>query len=386
MNPHVSSLSKSATLKITALTKRLIKEGKDIVNFAAGEPDFDTPLFAKEAAKAAIDEGATKYTPSAGRIELKEAIADKLQQENKIKVSASNIIVTSGAKYAIFTTMLTLLSSGDEVIIPKPYWVSYPPMCKLVSAKAIFLSTKKSNDFKIDAGELRKAITPKTKLLILNYPNNPTGVTYSHRELENIFEVVKEKDIRVLSDEIYEVLTYDGREHISFASLPEAFSSTITVNGFSKTFSMTGWRIGYLAADKEIIDEASKIIDHTTSCASSISQSAALAALGGKAWQEDLRSKFQKRRDVLWEGLSGFNELEPIKSQGTFYIFCDIRGTGMSSFNFSTKLLENFLVSCIPADAFGEEGYVRFSFATSLEQIVKGIERIGDFLKDCKPR
>ncbi len=382
INPHVSSLDKSATLKITALTKKLIREGKDVVNFAAGEPDFDTPSFAKDAAKAAIDQGLTKYTPSAGRVELKEAIAAKLQRENKIKTSASNIIVTSGAKYAIFTAMFTLLAPGDEVIIPAPYWVSYPQIAKLARAKAVFLPTKSSDNFKIDKEELKKVITTKTKLLILNYPSNPTGATYSGQELEDILKVVKENNIFVLSDEIYEVLTYDGRKHISFAALPEAFTSTITINGFSKTFSMTGWRIGYLAGDQKIIDQASKIIDHTTSCASSISQSAALAAFGNDQWQDEIRSKFQKRRDVLWEGLSGFSELEPLKPQGTFYMFCDIRGTGMKSFDFSTKLLEEALISCIPADAFGQEGYVRLSFSTSLEQIAKGIERIGKFLKE----
>lgn len=382
INPSVSSLDESITLKITALTKKLIKEGKDVVNFAAGEPDFDTPLFIKQAAKVAIDQGLTKYTPSTGRIELKEAIADKLQQENNIEASVGNIIVTSGAKYSIFTAMLAVLPPGDEVIIPQPYWVSYPQICKLTSAKAIFLPTDKSNNFKIDVKELKKAITSKTKLLILNYPNNPTGSTYSRCELEEIFEVIKEKNIFVLSDEIYEVLTYDGQEHVSFASLPGAFNSTITINGFSKTFSMTGWRIGYLVANKEIIKQASKIIDHTTSCASSISQSAALAALGGREWQKDLRIKFQERRNVLLKGLSAFSELKPIKSQGTFYMFCDIRGTGMGSLDFSTKLLEKFFVSCIPANAFGEEGYVRFSFATSLEQINKGIDRIRSFLKE----
>lgn len=384
INPQVSSLSKSATLKITALTKKLISEGKDVVNFAAGEPDFDTPLFIKEEAKAAIDKGLTKYTPSAGRVDLKEAIAAKLNQENKIQASASNIIVTSGAKYAIFTAMFTLLSPGDEVIIPSPYWVSYPEMAKLIAAKIVVLPTKRSNEFKVGPEELEKVITSKTKLLILNYPNNPTGVTYSRQELEEILAVVKKKKILVLSDEIYEVLTYDGREHTSFASLPEAFDSTITINGFSKTFSMTGWRIGYLVADQRIINEVSKIIDHTTSCASSISQSAALAALGNKEWKAEIKNKFQERRDALWSGLSAFSELKPIKPQGTFYLFCDIRGSGLNSFDFATKLLENFLTSCIPADPFGQEGYIRCSFSTSLEQIAKGVQRIGEFLATLK--
>ena len=384
INPQVSSLNKSATLKITALTKKLIREGKDVVNFAGGEPDFDTPLFIKEEAKNAIDQGLTKYTPSAGRIQLKEAIATKLNQENNIKASARNIIVTSGAKYSIFVTMFSLLAPGDEVIIPSPYWVSYPEMVKLTLAKTVVLPTKRSNDFKIDPAQLEKAITPKTKLLILNYPSNPTGITYSGEELEAILKVVKEKKIFVLSDEIYEALTYDGRKHISFASLPGAFESTITVNGFSKTFSMTGWRIGYLVADQRIINEISKMIDHTTSCASSISQSAALAALGNKDWQGQIRNKFQERRDAIWEGLSKFPELKPVKPQGTFYLFCDIRGSGLGSFDFSTRLLENFLTSCIPADPFGQEGYLRVSFSTSLEQIAKGVGRIGEFLATLK--
>ena len=384
MNPQVSLLNKSTTLKITALTKKLIREGKDVVNFAGGEPDFDTPLFIKEEAKSAIDKGLTKYTPSAGRIELKQAIATKLNRENNIKASANNIIVTAGAKYAIFVAMFSVLAPGDEVIIPSPYWVSYPEMVKLTSAKAVVLPTKMANDFKIDPVELEKAITPNTKLLILNYPCNPTGVTYTKEELEAILKVAKEKNILVLSDEIYEALVYDGRKHISFASLPGAFKSTITINGFSKTFSMTGWRIGYLVADESIVNQISKIIDHTTSCASSISQSAALAALGNKDWQEEIRIKFQDRRDLIWEGLSKFLELKPIKPQGTFYLFCDIRGSGLNSFDFSTRLLEDFLTSCIPADPFGQEGYLRFSFSTSLEQITKGVNRVGDFLASLK--
>jgi len=262
--------------------------------------------------------------------------------------------------------------------------VSYPEMVKLTLAKTVVLPTKRSNDFKIDPVELEKAITPKTKLLILNYPSNPTGITYSREELEVILKIVKEKKVFVLSDEIYEVLTYDGRKHTSFASLPGAFESTITINGFSKTFSMTGWRIGYLAADERIINEASKIIDHTTSCASSISQSAALAALGNKDWQGEIRNKFQARRDAIWEGLLNFPELKPVKPQGTFYLFCDVRGSGLGSFDFSTRLLENFLTSCIPADSFGREGYLRFSFSTSLEQIAKGVQRVGEFLATLK--
>lgn len=380
INPRVSSLNKSTTLKITALTKKLIKEGKDIVNFAAGEPDFDTPPYIKEAAIASIEEGFTKYTPSAGIPELREQIANKLQKDNNIDVSGDNIIVTCGAKYALFAALLTVTGANEEVIIPIPYWVSYPEMVKLTAGEIKFLPTFGKDKFKIKASALEKAITSRTKVLLLNYPNNPTGLTYSYSELSDIYDVMKDKGIYVISDEIYEVLTYDGHKHVSFASIGDAKKFTITINGFSKTFSMTGWRIGYLAAEREIIEEALKVIDHTTSCTSSISQRAALAALKDKKWSYEIKEEFQKRRDFLWEGLSECSALEAVKSEGTFYMFCDIRKTGLTSSEFATKLLEDSLVSCIPTDSFGQEGFVRFSFSTSLENIKKGIERIKTFL------
>ncbi len=381
INPRISSLKKSTTLKITALTKKLAREGKDVVNFAAGEPDFDTPEFIKQGAKRAIEEGFTKYTPSIGSLELREAIADRLKEEGRLRVSSGNIILTSGAKYAIFVSILALLDFGDEAIIPVPYWVSYPEMVKIVSGRVKFLPAKLSNNFKISAQDLKKNITSKTKLLILNYPNNPTGMTYSHKELCEIRDVLCERKIFVISDEIYSALIYDSRKHVSLASFREIAPLIITINGFSKTFSMTGWRVGYLAAHERIIEAVSKIIDHTTSCASSISQKAALAAIENKEWQSQIRTKFEKRRNLLWEGISNCSKLRPIKPEGTFYMFCDITGTGLSSLEFSNKLLEQHLVSCIPADVFGKEGFVRFSFATNSEQISKGVDRIKDFLK-----
>lgn len=383
INPRVQSLQKSSTLKITALTKKLKKEGKDVVNFAAGEPDFDTPSFIKEAAKKAIDNGFTKYTPSAGMVELREAIAHKLNSENKISCGPNNIIVTSGAKYALFAAIFTLLDEKDEILLPAPYWVSYPEMIKLTGATLKIINCKKENNFKLQKEELKKALTNKTKLLILNYPSNPSGITYLAQELKEFYEIIKDRNIFVLSDEIYEKLIYDEIDHVSFASLSGAYKTTVTVNGFSKSFSMTGWRLGYLAADEEVIAQASKIIDHTTSCASSISQAAGLAALQyGRGWEEKIRKEFQYRRDILWEGLNKSSELTPIRSQGTFYMFCDISKTGLSSFDFASRLLEKQLVSVIPGDAFGAEGFVRFSFATSQEQIHKGIERIRDFLQE----
>jgi aspartate aminotransferase len=382
INKRVFSLEKSATLKITTLTKKLIKEGKDVVNFAAGEPDFDTPFFIKEEAIKAINKGFTKYTSSTGILELKEAIVRKLKEENNLNMDSQNIIITTGAKYAIFIGMFTLLDEEDEVIIPSPYWVSYPQMARLIGAKIKILPTTKENNFKVKPEDLKKIITPKTKMLILNYPNNPTGQTFSYEELREIYEIIKESNIFVLSDEIYEKIIYDEIKHISFASFPEADKFTLTVNGFSKAFSMTGWRLGYLVADKKIIEAASKIVDHTTSCANSITQRAALAALKNKEWYNKIKEEFEKRRNFLWEGLSSLDGIEPIKPQGTFYLFCDIRKTNLNSFEFASQLLEKYLVSCIPADSFGAEGFIRISFSTSFQQIEKGLERIRRFLKE----
>ncbi len=380
LNPRVLALNKSATLKITAATKKLIKEGEDVVNLAAGEPDFDTPQQIKEAAKQAINEGFTKYTPSTGTPELKNAIAQKLIKENGLSVDASNIIVTAGAKYAIFIGIFTLVQPDDEVIMPCPYWVSYPEIVKLAGAKSYFLETKAENDFKINPQDLEKAITPKTKVLILNYPNNPTGTTYSKKELEQIYEIAKKKNIFVLSDEIYESLVYDNTAHLSFASIPGAEKLTLTVNGFSKAFSMTGWRVGYLVGPKKIISAASKIIDHTTSCLTSISQKAALAAFELNQWRLKARAEFENRRNLLWEGLNSCDKIKVIKPKGTFYMFCDITETGLSSFDFANKLLESQRVSCIPASAFGKEGFVRLSFSTNTEQLSKGVDRIKKFI------
>ncbi|MBU1113119.1 MAG: pyridoxal phosphate-dependent aminotransferase [Candidatus Omnitrophica bacterium] len=382
INPQVTALNKSATLKITALTKKLIAEGKDVVNFAAGEPDFDTPEFIKDQARQALASGLTKYTPSCGIPALREAIAAKLRTENNIPAQAQNVIVTSGAKYAIYVALLTLVQSGDEVIIPSPYWVSYPEMVQLCGAKPKFLKGLKEDDFKITPASLAKAITAKTKVLILNYPNNPTGLTFSRKELEEIYQVVKDRDIFVISDEIYEVLSYDSLEHTSFASLADAAKKTITINGFSKTFSMTGWRLGYLSAPDEVSEQASKIIDHTTSCACSISQNAAFSAFKDQQWPKKVQAIFQERRDIIWKGLKECPELDPIKPQGTFYLFCDISSTGLNASDFATQLLEKHLVSCIPADSFGISGFVRMSFATSNQQISKGIERIKVFLTE----
>ena len=381
INPQVSALNGSSTLKLTALTKKLKKEGKDVVNFTAGEPDFDTPDFIKKAAKAAIDEGFTKYTPSAGVLELREAIVGKFKEDNGLAYSPNDIIVTSGAKYAIYIAMLTALDQGSEVILPVPYWVSYPEIVRLCRGQVKFLPAREEDGFKINIKELEKAVTSKTRMLVMNYPANPTGVTYTREELLPIAQLAVKKNFYVLSDEIYEKLLYDGLNHVSFASLADAHKITLTVNGFSKSSAMTGWRLGYLAGPAEFIAQASKVADHTTSCACSISQKAGLAALTDKSWQEAMCKEFEKRRNLLFEGLSACGKkLVPLKPQGAFYMFCDIRKAGLKSDQFCAQLLEKRLVSCIPADSFGAEGYIRLSFATSIADIEKGVARIKSFL------
>jgi len=381
INPRVAALNRSSTLKLTALTKKLKGEGKDVVNFTAGEPDFDTPDFIKIAAKAAIDSGFTKYTPSAGDLGLREAIVTKLKNENGITYSASDIIVASGAKYAIYIALITALDFGDEVILPAPYWVSYPEMIGLCGAKVKLLATKKEENFKVTAVALENLMTPKTRMLIMNYPGNPTGITYSKSELEAIAKVAIKHKFYVLSDEIYEKLIYDGLKHVSFASLPDVHDITLTINGFSKSASMTGWRLGYLAGPSAFIEQAGKVVDHTTSCASSISQKAGLAALKDNSWQTHMTKEFEKRRDVLFAALQKCApKLIPIKPEGSFYMFCDIRKTGLKSDEFCSKLLEKYLVSVIPADAFGAEGYIRISFSASIADIEKGAARIKQFL------
>lgn len=377
-NPQVLNLSKSPTLKITALAKKMKKEGRNVINFAAGEPDFDTPDFIKEAAKRALDEGFTKYTPSSGLPDLKKRIAGKLQNANNLSYTEENILVTSGAKFAVFLGIFTLLEENSEVLLPSPYWVSYPEMVKMTKGILRILPTSLEESFKITPEKLAAAITPRTKLIVFNYPCNPTGATYSRQELAALWDVIKKKNIYVLSDEIYEHILFDGRTHVSFGSLDAAaLSRTITVNGFSKCFSMTGWRLGYIAAAGDFIKEASKVLDHTTSGANSIAQKAACAALEEQGqWTGHIRAVFQKRRDVLYQSLAQESRLGPVKPEGTFYLFCDISKTGLSALDFASRLLDEYEVAVIPSEGFGIKNYIRISFATGTENITEGAARI----------
>lgn len=380
---RVKDVLGSPTLALTSKVKQLKKEGFDVINFTAGEPDFDTPKEIKQAAIDSINKGFTKYTPSTGTQELKEAICEKFKKDNSLDYSPDQIIVSCGAKHSLFNIVEALIERDDEVIIPSPFWVSYPEMVKLAEAKTVFLETEPQNNFKIDFKKLEKAITKKTKAFVLNSPSNPTGSVYSRQELEKLAKICVANKIFVISDEIYEKLIYDNQKHFSIASLgKDIYDLTITVNGMSKAFSMTGWRIGYLGASLEITNAIKRIQDHSTSNPTSISQVAALAAL--KMSENEvikMREEFQKRRNYLIERLDKIKKLSYIKPQGAFYLFCNISQTKMGSHEFAKKLLEDTKVALIPGKDFGRDDFVRISFATDLESIKKGMDRIEQWVK-----
>jgi aspartate aminotransferase len=363
------------------------QEGIDVIGFGAGEPDFDTPAHIKEAAKKAIDSGFTKYTPASGMKELKEAICRKFENDNNLDYSPEEIIVSCGAKHSIFNAILTLCHEDDEVILPSPYWVSYPEMIKVAGAKPVILKATPENNFKITPQQLQEAITSKTKLLILNSPSNPTGMVYPKNELLPISKILTEKGIFCISDEIYEKIIYDGQAHISIASLtPEIKKLTIVVNGVSKSYSMTGWRIGYAAGPKEIIQAMSNLQSHSTSNPTSISQKAALAALEGP--QEPLCNmvaEFVKRRDYMVERLNSIKEISCLKPRGAFYVFPEVsqiigrifKGEIIKDSVFLAEiLLDEANVAVVPGSVFGADEYLRLSYATSMKNISKGLERI----------
>ena len=371
LSKRAQEVSPSATLQITATAKRMVKEGKDVVAFGAGEPDFDTPEVIKAAAIAAIESGFTKYTPTSGIPELKEAISKKLKAGNGLDYAPASIVVSCGAKHSLYNVLQVLVDEADEVLIPVPYWVSYPEMVKLAGGKPVFVETTLADDFKIDPKILQKLCTPKTRVLILNSPSNPCGVVYRKPELQAIADFCVKNDIICISDEIYETIIFDGIEQVSIASLgPEIKKRTVTVNGFSKSYSMTGWRLGYLAASFEIAQAVSNIQDHSTSNPTSFAQKAALAAFSlDESFFSATRAKFQERRDYIIQRLDGMKKyLGDKKPEGAFYIFVDIKKTGLDSFSFASRLLEEKYVALIPGKPFGCDDYVRFSFATSLSR------------------
>jgi len=392
LSKRVRSISPSPTLAITAEAKKMKAQGIDVVGFGAGEPDFDTPDHIKEAAKKALDRGFTKYTPASGMRELKEAVCRKLKEENGLEYEPDQVLISCGAKHSIFNAILALCDEGDEVILPSPYWVSYPEMIKLAQAKPVIIKTTQENNFKITSQQLEEAISSKTKLFILNSPSNPTGMIYTKDELRIISDILTEARIYCISDEIYEKIIYDGWKHTSIASLnPRIKELTILVNGVSKTYSMTGWRIGYAAGPKEIIQAMSNLQSHSTSNPTSVSQVAAIAAL--QSSQGEVRrmvDEFQRRRDHIVKRLNRIPGISCLKPPGAFYAFPDISRIIGKSYNGkiirdSTSLAQLLLyeakVAVVPGAAFGADEHLRFSYATSMENIDKGLDRVEEFVK-----
>jgi aspartate aminotransferase len=380
------SLSPSLTLAIDAKAKAMKAAGEDVVGFGAGEPDFDTPQHIKDAAAKALAAGFTKYTPSSGIPELREAIAEKFKRENGLSFKPSQIIVSCGGKHSCYNVILATCGAGDEVIIPAPYWLSYPEMAKLAGAKSVILQTTDKTEFKVTPEQLRKAITANTRLFILNSPSNPTGSVYTPEEIKALGDVCVEKNVLIMSDEIYEHLLYDGAKHKSVASFsPEHLAHTIIVHGFAKAWSMTGWRLGFLAAPEPIAKAIDAVQSHSTSNPCSFAQKGGVAALTGP--QDHLVpwiAEFDKRRRFAHSKLNSIPGISCVNAKGAFYLFPNISGTGLKSSEFCAKLLETEKVAAVPGIAFGADDYIRLSYATSLVNIEKGLERIDKFCRTLR--
>ncbi|KAB2842346.1 pyridoxal phosphate-dependent aminotransferase [bacterium] len=390
---RIQKVKPSPTLAIDTKAKAMKAEGIDVVGFGAGEPDFDTPEHIKQAAIAALKAGKTKYTPVGGVNELKDAIIAKLQRDNKLSYTRDEILVSCGGKHSLYNIAQVLLEAGDEVIIPSPYWVSYPDQVLLNDATPVIVETKEANGFKITTQELEKAITPKTKAFVLNSPSNPTGSAYSRKELEAVAEVLVAKNVLCISDEIYEKIVYEGFEFVSIAALNDKIKAlTVTVNGASKVYSMTGWRMGYAAGPKEIIAAMTKLQGQVTTNINSMTQWACVAALNeSQDFLKEWVAEFQRRRDYIVQRFNAMPGIRCYNPQGAFYVFPNIsaylgKSAGGRSIDtdsaFCEYLLEKHLVACVAGSGFGAPGYMRLSYATSMENIQKGLDRIEKALED----
>lgn len=397
MNIYISKkyaqVQPSATLAIDSKFKAMKAAGEDVVGFGAGEPDFETPDFIKEAGIEAIRRGETRYTPASGTLDLKRAIVHKLKKENDLEYGVENIVVSNGAKHSLSNVFGAICDEGDEVIIPAPYWVSYPEMVRLAGGVPVELPTKEENNFKFTAEELQAAITPKTRAVVINSPCNPTGMVYTKEELKEIADMLVKNDIYIISDEIYEHLIYDGDKNYSIASFGEDIKDmTIVVNGVSKSFAMTGWRIGYTASNAELAKVMANVQSHQTSNPNSIAQVAAVAALHGNMdIVDEMKKAFVMRRDYMVERINAMDGVSCTKPQGAFYVMMNIKklfgttlyGTEITSADvFANLLLEHAKVAVVPCGSFGAEGYVRWSYATGMDQIEKGMNRLEEFLKN----
>jgi aspartate aminotransferase len=380
---RAATLSPSLTLAIDSKAKQMKADGQDVVGFGAGEPDFDTPQHIKDAAIKALNDGFTKYTPASGIPELRQAIADKFKRENGLNYKPSQVIVSCGGKHSCYNVILATCEEGDEVIIPAPYWLSYPEMVKLASARPVILETTDKTEFKVTPEQLRAAITPRTRLFILNSPSNPTGSVYTPEEIKVLGDICVEKGVLIMSDEIYEHLLYDGATHKSVASFSQAhYEHTIVVHGFAKAWSMTGWRLGFLAAPEPIAKAIDAIQSHSTSNPTSFAQKGGVVALTGP--QEHLKNwltEFNKRRTFAWKKLNSIPGISCVNAKGAFYLFPNIAKTGLKSSDFCARLLETEKVAAVPGIAFGADDFIRLSYATSMANIEKGLERIESFCK-----
>jgi len=385
LSKRIQTLSPSLTLAITTLAKELKAEGKDVISFSAGEPDFDTPVAVKEAAKTALDKGHTKYTAVPGTPELLQAVADKLKRDNGLEYTSKQIQTNNGAKHSLFNLFQAIIDTEDEVIIPAPYWVTYPELVKYSGGVPVVIETNDSSGFKITAEQLKSAITPKTKMLILTSPSNPTGAVYSQEELEALAEVLKGTDVVVASDEMYEKLIFGDTKFVATASISEdMFQRTITINGLSKSAAMTGWRFGYIASSNtELVSVMNKLQSQSTSNISSITQAAAITGLDGTIDTdiEEMRVAFEARCNEAVDLFNAIDGLSVVKPSGAFYLFVNIKEVSNDSMKFCKDLLEDQGVAVVPGIGFGSEGYFRFSFATDIDTIKEGIRRIEAFVK-----
>jgi aspartate aminotransferase len=383
ISQRAAALSPSLTLAIDAKAKAMKADGQDVVGFGAGEPDFDTPQHIKDACAKALAAGFTKYTPSSGIPELRQAIADKFKRENGLNYKPSQVIVSCGGKHSCYNVIIATCQEGDEIIIPAPYWLSYPEMAKLAGATPVIIETTDKTEFKVTPEQLRAAITPRTRLLILNSPSNPTGSVYTPDEVKALGDICVEKSVLIMSDEIYEHLLYDGAVHRGVATFSQAhLDHTIVVHGFAKAWSMTGWRLGFLAAPEPIAKAIDAVQSHSTSNPTSFAQKGAVAALTGP--QDHLQSwlaEYDKRRTYAHQKLNSIPGISCVNSKGAFYLFPNISKLGLKSTDFCARLLEQEKVAAVPGIAFGADDYIRISYATSLANIEKGLDRLDRFAR-----
>ena len=383
VSPRLSRISPSLTLEITGKAKALKKEGVDIVSFAAGEPDFETPAHILKAAHDAINRGKTRYTPARGMGELIDAVREKFKRDNNLDYPASSIIISCGAKHSLFNAFQVICREGDEVIIPSPYWVTYPEQVRLAGAEPVFLESVEEDGFPIDRDRLVSLITPRTRAMIVSSPANPSGSGYRREDLEFIAELALENDFYLVSDEIYEKLVYDGFQAVSIASLSRDIQDrTIVINGVSKSYAMTGWRIGYLAAPENVAKTIGSFQSHSTSAPATPSQYAALAALtGDQSCVEEMRQAFEERRDLIVGRLNSIEGISCTMPKGAFYAFPNISALGKPSLELAGVLLDQARIAVVPGIAFGSEGSIRMSFADSLENLNKGLDRLDKFVR-----